>query len=122
MEIFRIFRLEASHSLPALPQGHPCRKVHGHSWKVEVGVEGPVDAERGWIMDFADLDRAFAPALAALDHAHLNEIEGLGQPTSENLARWIWRRLKPALPALSRITVWETQTSGCTYRGQEEPG
>jgi len=122
MEIFRIFRLEASHSLPALPEGHPCRRVHGHSWRVELRVEGPVDAERGWVMDFAELERAFGPLLAALDHAHLNEIEGLGHPTSENLARWIWRGLKPALPLLSRIAVWETETAGCIYRGEQEIG
>ena len=122
IEIFRIFRIEASHSLPALPQGHPCRRVHGHSWRVELGVEGPVEKERGWVVDFAELEGAFGPLLAQLDHAHLNELEGLGHPTSENLALWIWGRLKPALPALSRITVWETETAGCTYRGEGETG
>ncbi len=122
MEIFRRFRIEASHSLPHLPSGHPCRKVHGHSWRVEIHAIGPVDASRGWVMDFADLERAFQPLLLELDHSHLNEIKGLELPTSENMARWIWRRLKPALPLLSRVVIWETETAGCSYRGEQETG
>ena len=122
MEIFRVFRFEASHRLLQLPLRHPCGKVHGHSWRVEIHAAGPVLADRGWVLDFADLERAFQPLLLELDHTHLNDIEGLEQPTCENIAQWIWRRLKPALPALARIVIWETETAGCSHRGEPETG
>lgn len=122
MEIFRIFRVEASHSLPHLPAGHPCRGTHGHSWRIEIRACGPVDEALGWVVDFAELERACRPLLQKLDHTHLNEIAGLELPTSENLARWIWRRLKPALPLLCRVVVWETENSGCAYGGEQEAG
>lgn len=118
MEIFREFAFEAAHRLPRVPEGHKCARLHGHSYKVIVHVESPVDAEAGWVMDFGDLKRSFAPIDAQLDHYYLNEIEGLDNPTSENLARWIWDRLTLELSGLSAITVRETCTSGCTYRGE----
>ncbi|MCQ8774857.1 6-carboxytetrahydropterin synthase QueD [Streptomyces telluris] len=117
MEIFREFTFEAAHRLPNVPEGHKCARLHGHSYKVIVHVEAPVDPEAGWVMDFGDIKRAFKPLEERLDHYYLNEIEGLENPTSEILARWIWERLQPALPALSALTVRETCTSGCTYRG-----
>ncbi|WP_215449412.1 6-carboxytetrahydropterin synthase QueD [Streptomyces sp. ATCC 21386] len=117
MEIFREFTFESAHRLPNVPEGHKCARLHGHSYKVIVHVEGPVGAESGWVMDFGDVKRAFKPIEARLDHYYLNEIEGLENPTSEVLARWIWDRLKPTLPGLSALTVRETCTSGCTYRG-----
>ena len=76
-----------------------------------------MDSQHGWVMDFADLKTAFKPLWEQLDHNYLNEIKGLENPTSENLARWIWDRLKPTLPALNQITIRETCTSGCIYRG-----
>ncbi|MFC9463972.1 6-carboxytetrahydropterin synthase QueD [Streptomyces coelicoflavus] len=118
MEIFREFTFEAAHRLPNVPEGHKCARLHGHSYKVIVHVEAPVDAESGWVMDFGDLKKAFKPLEAQLDHYYLNDIEGLENPTSEVLARWIWERLKPTLPDLSALTVRETCTSGCTYRGE----
>jgi 6-pyruvoyltetrahydropterin/6-carboxytetrahydropterin synthase len=121
MEIYKKFTLEASHSLPLLPEGHPCRKLHGHSFRVEVRVRGPVAEAGGWVMDFADLDAAVRPLLGELDHAHLNEVEGLGNPTCERIALWIWRRLAPALPGLSRVTVGETDATGCVYAGEDGP-
>jgi 6-pyruvoyltetrahydropterin/6-carboxytetrahydropterin synthase len=120
MEIYRKFTIEAAHRLPNLPEGHKCRRLHGHSFRVEVRVSGPVGEESGWVMDFADVKRAFAPLHDALDHRYLNEVEGLENPTSENLARWIWVRLAPTLPGLSAVLVHETCTSGCVYRGEEE--
>lgn len=122
MEIFRIYRVEASHRLPRLAAGHPCARVHGHSWRVEIRVRGPVDETTGLVRDFADLDGAFAPLARELDHAHLNEIAGLENPTSENLALWVWRRVNPVLPGLSQVTVWETEGAGCAYRGDALPG
>ncbi|MGW5051350.1 6-carboxytetrahydropterin synthase QueD [Actinokineospora sp. NPDC004072] len=117
IEIFREFTFEAAHRLPNVPDGHKCARLHGHSYRVVVHVTGPVDAERGWVMDFGDVKQAFEPIRAQLDHYYLNEIDGLGNPTSEVLAQWIWDRLHPSLPALSAVTVRETCTSGCTYRG-----
>lgn len=118
MEIFREFTFEAAHRLPNVPEGHKCQRLHGHSYKVIVHVEAPVDPDSGWVMDFGDLKKAFKPLEAQLDHYYLNDIEGLENPTSEVLARWIWERLKPTLPDLSALTVRETCTSGCTYRGE----
>ncbi len=114
----KTFRLEASHALPNVPADHKCRRVHGHSFRVVVRVRGPVDAKTGWVMDYADIARAFEPVHAALDHRHLNDVDGLSNPTSEVLAGWIWERLLPALPGLWSITVRETGTAACTYRGQ----
>ncbi len=117
MEIFREFTFEAAHRLPRVPEGHKCARLHGHSYRVVVHIEAPVDSETGWVMDFADIKRAFKPIEELLDHYYLNEIEGLANPTSENLARWIWNRLQPGLSSLSALTIRETCTSGCTYRG-----
>lgn len=118
MEIFKEITFEAAHYLPNVPEGHKCRRLHGHSFRVRIYVEGPVGEKSGWIMDFADIKAAFEPLHKRLDHYLLNEVEGLENPTSENLARWIWQRLKPDLPGLSRVVVQETCTSGCEYRGE----
>ena len=117
MEIFREFQIEAAHRLPNVPPGHKCARLHGHSFRIAVHVAGEPDATLGWVCDFADIKAAAEPVLGQLDHRYLNEIEGLENPTSERLAAWIWQRLAPSLPGLSRITVRETCTSGCEYRG-----
>jgi 6-pyruvoyltetrahydropterin/6-carboxytetrahydropterin synthase len=117
MDLFKTFTLESAHRLPNVPLGHPCARLHGHSFRIEVHVNGEVDAHTGWVMDFAEIKRAFQPLFDQLDHHYLNEVEGLENPTSENLARWIWRQLKPTLPLLSDVVVHETCTSGCRYRG-----
>jgi 6-pyruvoyltetrahydropterin/6-carboxytetrahydropterin synthase len=119
MDIFKIFRIEAAHRLPNVPEGHKCARLHGHSFAVELHVAGTPDPHTGWVMDFSDIKAAFAPFYEQLDHHHLNDIEGLENPTSERLAIWIWDRLKPALPALAEVVVHETCTSGCRYRGPE---
>ena len=117
MEIFKEFSIEAAHRLPHVPEGHKCARLHGHSFKVTIFVEGPVGYSTGWIMDFGDIKSAFAPIYQQLDHHYLNDIQGLENPTSENLAAWIWHQLKPRLPLLSRIQIKETCTSGCIFRG-----
>ena len=117
MDIFRIFHLQCARRLPALPESHPCSRLHGHSFRVELTVSGDVDPVLGWVLDFADLEAAWRPIHAELDHRNLNDIAGLENPTSENLAVWLWQRLKPALPGLSRIKLMETHDSGCVYRG-----
>jgi len=117
MDISKTFRIEAAHRLPNLPATHKCSRLHGHSFRIEVHAEGPVDPQLGWVMDFADLKAAFRPLFDLLDHNYLNDVPGLDNPTSENLARWVWDRLKPDLPLLSAVTVHETCTSTSTYRG-----
>ncbi|MBK6848947.1 MAG: 6-carboxytetrahydropterin synthase QueD [Proteobacteria bacterium] len=118
MEIFEEFTIEAAHRLPQVPAGHKCARLHGHSFRIALHVRGAVDETTGWVMDFAELNQAFAPLHEQLDHRLLNEVEGLENPTSEQLARWIWQRLKPALPGLSQIVLRETCTAGCVYRGE----
>jgi len=110
MEIFRVFQVEAAHHLPNVPEGHKCARLHGHSFRIEVHVAGPVGDQNGWVMDFQ-------PVFDQLDHHYLNEIDGLENPTSENLARWIWQQLSPGLDGLSKIIVQETCNAGCIYRG-----
>jgi 6-pyruvoyltetrahydropterin/6-carboxytetrahydropterin synthase len=118
VEIFKEFTFEAAHRLPNVPPGHKCARLHGHSFSVSVHVVGPVGDETGWVRDFADLACAMQPVLHQLDHNYLNEIEGLENPTSEILARWIWHRVHPAMADLSHVVVRETCTSGCVYRGE----
>jgi 6-pyruvoyltetrahydropterin/6-carboxytetrahydropterin synthase len=117
MEIFKEFTFEAAHRLPKVPEGHKCARLHGHSFRIEIHVRGPVDFHTGWVMDFADIKTAFEPLYRQLDHNYLNDIRGLENPTSEEIARWIWTRLQPALPGLSRIVVRETCTTAAVYEG-----
>ena len=119
MEIFKSFTIEAAHRLPNLPVEHKCSRLHGHSFRIEIHVSGPVQERQGWVQDFADLSRAFQPLYEELDHHYLNEVRGLENPTSENLARWIWQRLKPMLAGLNKIVIHETCTAGCVYTGDE---
>lgn len=111
------FRFEAAHWLPRVPEGHKCRRMHGHSFMVDVIVEGDVNPDTGWLVDFADLTQAWQPLHEQLDHFCLNDVSGLENPTSENLCLWIWQRLKPVLPGLTEVIVHETCTSSCQYRG-----
>ena len=117
MEIWKEFTFEAAHLLPNVPDDHKCKRLHGHSYRVRVCVEGDLHPKLAWVVDFADIAKAFEPLRLRLDHYYLNEIEGLENPTSEVLARWIWTRLQPVLPGLSRVEVSETCTAGCVYRG-----
>lgn len=116
-ELRKTFQFEAAHLLPKLPRGHKCRRLHGHSFQVEIAIAGEVDPELGWVMDYADISAAFKPLWRRLDHRYLNGIRGLENPTSERLAAWIWRRLKPGLPRLREVVVAETCTARCVYRG-----
>lgn len=111
------FSFEAAHWLPTFPEGHKCRRLHGHSFHVEIVVEGDMPRERGFLIDYGDIKRATEPIEAALDHRCLNEIGGLENPTSEMIAVWIWERLRPSLPQLAEVVVEETCTTRCVYRG-----
>ncbi len=114
----KTFSFEAAHWLPNFPEGHKCRRLHGHSFRVDVEVSGTVDEHSGVLIDYGRIKEACEPIRAQLDHYCLNDVEALANPTSELLARWIWTRLQPALPQLSAITVHETCTSRREYRGQ----
>ncbi len=117
-DVYKEFHFEAAHRLPHVPDGHKCARLHGHSFHVRLQVRGEVDPHSGWVMDFTDIKVAFKPVLEQLDHYYLNDIPGLENPTSENLARWIWQQLVPKLPTLCAVEVRETCTSGCIYRGE----
>ncbi len=116
----RDFRFEAAHALPHVPEGHKCRRMHGHGYRLRVEVVGPVDRRLGWVMDFGDLKAAVEPIIERLDHQTLNEIEGLENPTAEEIVRWIWRALKPRVAGLDRLELWETPQAGVAYAGEDE--
>ena len=117
VELVKEFRFEAAHRLPMVPEGHKCARLHGHSFRFEIHVRGPVDPRSGWLIDYGEISDAVRPVRKELDHQYLNEIPGLENPTSEVLAAWIWVRVKPKLPNLSAVVVEETCTARCVFRG-----
>jgi 6-pyruvoyltetrahydropterin/6-carboxytetrahydropterin synthase len=118
MELRKSFQFEAAHLLPRLPKSHKCRRLHGHSFKVELVVAGECDPKLGWLMDYAEITRLFRPVWEKLDHRYLNDVPGLENPTSEEIAVWIWAKMKPKLPILSEVIVAETCTARAVYRGE----
>ena len=111
------FIVEAAQSLPKVPAGHKCSRLHGHTFTIEICAEGEVDPEAGWLYDHAEISRAMKPIVEELDHSYLNEIPGLENPTIEMMCVWIWKKLKPVLPELCEITIHETPATRCSYRG-----
>lgn len=118
MELRKSFQFEAAHLLPHLPLTHKCRRLHGHSFSVELAIAGECDPKLGWLMDYAEIKAVFSPIWEKLDHHYLNEIPGLENPTSENISIWIWDQLKPRLPLLVEVIVAETCTARAVYRGE----
>ncbi|GBD49087.1 6-carboxytetrahydropterin synthase QueD [Methylopila sp. Yamaguchi] len=108
MRIVQAFTFEAAHRLPNVAPTHRCHRMHGHSYRVELALEGPIDPVTGFVVDFFDVEAAFGPVLKRLDHHTLNEIEGLENPTAELIALWIWDKVKPDLPQLAQVKVFET--------------
>ncbi|MBM3907909.1 MAG: 6-carboxytetrahydropterin synthase QueD [Gemmatimonadetes bacterium] len=117
MDAYCEFSIAAGRRLTGVPTEHPCARVHGHTFRVRLTVSGPVDPATGFVLDFAEVQRAFAPVHEALDHRFLNDVPGLENPTSEHLAIWIWNHLRPTLAALSAVEITETGASGVVYRG-----
>ncbi len=117
MKLYKSFGFESAHFLPAVPAGHKCGRMHGHSFRCEIEVTGEVDRITGWVMDFADIKKAFKPIEEALDHRLLNEVSGLENPTSEMICKWIWDQLKPSLPLLTSVILHETCTARSEYSG-----
>ncbi len=118
VRLVKTFGFEAAHLLPTFPEGHKCRRLHGHSFRVDVVVEGEVDPAKGYLVDYGEIKLAAEPLIKRLDHYYLNEIPGLENPTSENLAKWIYDQLRPSLPLLAAVIVYETCTTTCEYRGR----
>lgn len=116
-EIVQAFRLEAAHSLPNVPDTHKCKRVHGHSYRIDVHVKGDVDEHTGWVVDFYDIEAAFEPIHHMLDHRLLNNVEGLENPTAERIAAWVFTRLRGELAGLCQVVVHETEGSRAICRG-----
>ncbi|MCP4588334.1 6-carboxytetrahydropterin synthase QueD [Pseudoalteromonas sp.] len=117
-EIYKDFTFEAAHRLPNVPDGHKCGRLHGHSYNVRLHLSGDVNSSYGWFIDFADVKKAFKPIYDQLDHYYLNDIEGLENPTAENISKWIWDKVKPVLKSLSAVELKETCTCGVVYKGK----
>lgn len=119
MEIFKAFAFDAAHRLPNLPETHKCRRLHGHTFRVEIHVNGSLHETYDWVIDFSDIAQFVTPIIEELDHNYLNDIAGLENPTSENIAKWLWGRIKPTLPILSKIVIQESPNSGAVYQGEQ---
>ena len=117
MKITQAFTFEAAHRLPNVPETHRCFRMHGHSYRIELTLDGPVDPTSGFVIDFFDVEAVFAPLLERLDHHCLNEVDGLENPTAEHIAIWIWDRVKPLLPLVASVRVYETPQSWAEYEG-----
>jgi 6-pyruvoyltetrahydropterin/6-carboxytetrahydropterin synthase len=117
MQIFKSFTFDSAHFLPNVHEGHKCRNMHGHTYRLVVYLEGELDPKLGWVLDFADMKQSVVPMVKLLDHQLLNDIPGLENPTCEMVAVWIWNYIKPLLPSLSKIELHETPTSGVVYSG-----
>ena len=111
------FEFESAQSLPTFPAGHKCRQVHGHSFRLTVSVRGEVDEASGILYDHAVISKAMRPIVEQLDHAYLNDVPGLENPTIERMCRWLWERLAPQLPGLYELVLHETPRARCIYRG-----
>jgi len=116
-EVIKTFYFEAAHRLPNVPPGHKCARLHGHNYRVDVHVTGPVGQQTGWVMDFGEIKRLVEPVLAVLDHQCLNDLPGLDNPTSERIAKYLFEKIRAGLAELTAVTVWESDTSRCMYRG-----
>ena len=117
MDIYKEFSFDSAHFLPNVAEGHKCRNMHGHTYKMRVFIKGKPDPHYGWIMDFKELKDAIGPIIDQLDHKLINDIPGLENPTAENITLWIWNKIKPLLPLLNKIELYETPTTGVIYSG-----
>ena len=118
MEIFRAFTFDAAHRLPNLPVSHKCSNLHGHTFRVEIHVGSELVPNYDWVIDFGEIKGLIEPIIEELDHHYLNEIPGLENPTSENICKWLWHRIQPDLPILTKIVVQESPYSGAVYEGK----
>lgn len=119
MDLFYRFDFAAARRLPELPAAHPCSRMHGHTFQVELRLRGELAAGSGWLVDFDQLERLVARVKSVLDHRYLNDIDGLAVPTTEHLALWLWQHLSSELPALFRVSVQEHPARGVHYYGPD---
>ncbi|MBX2986363.1 MAG: 6-carboxytetrahydropterin synthase QueD [Bdellovibrionaceae bacterium] len=119
-ELRQHFQIESARRLPNLPEGHPCGRLHGHSFKIILTLVGEQDPRLGWVMDYHEIETRLRPFLDQLDHRVLNDVPGLENPTSENLCRWIHDKVRAGIPALTRVTVMETPSTECSYPAREQ--
>ena len=118
MRLTRTYNFQAAHLLPRVPPAHKCSRLHGHSYRLTVSVQGDVSHATGMVIDFDDIDKIVAPLVDEhLDHQYLNDIATLENPTVENLAIWVWDKLKPDLPLLNSVEVSETRNNAAIYEG-----
>ena len=117
MIVYKKFNIESARSLPNVPKTHPCHQIHGHSFKIIISVKGQKDEHSGFVTDFQEIENAFNPIMEILDHSYFNEIEGLTNPTSENICIWIWNKIESSISNLCEIKIQETDSTGCIYRG-----
>ena len=120
MIVYKKFNIESARSIPNLPKTHPCHHIHGHSFKIIISVQGDVNEQNGFVVDFQDIDDAFDPLKKELDHSYLNDIKGLQNPTSENICIWIWNKIQSSLPNIYKIEIKETDSTGCIYKGEKK--
>ncbi len=118
MEIYKEFAFDSAHFLPNVREGHKCKNIHGHTYRVRIYIKGKPDEQFGWIIDFKDLKDIVTPVIDKLDHNLLNNISGLENPTAENITSWLWKQIKPLLPSLCRVELKETPTTGVIYSGE----
>jgi 6-pyruvoyltetrahydropterin/6-carboxytetrahydropterin synthase len=118
MLIYKEFTFDSAHFLPNVPDGHKCKEMHGHTYRLRIWIKGQPDPHLGWVMDFAVLKSIVKPVVAELDHKCMNNVAGLENPTCELIAVWIWNRLKPLLQAMDHLELHETPTSGVIYNGE----
>jgi len=119
MIVYKKFNVESARSLPNVPETHPCYQLHGHSFKIIISVKGQLDKHTGFVTDFQEIENAFNPIKKILDHSFLNKIEGLSNPTSENICIWIWDKIESSIPNICEIEIKETDSTGCIYRGRK---
>ena len=118
MEIYKEFAFDSAHFLPNVPEGHKCKNMHGHTYRLRVCIQGEPDPQLGWLMDFKELKDIVGQTIDQLDHKLINDIPGLQNPTAENITIWIWQQIQPKLPMLSKIDLYETPTTGVIYNGK----
>jgi 6-pyruvoyltetrahydropterin/6-carboxytetrahydropterin synthase len=120
-QLRKAFKIDAAHRLTGLPTEHKCTRLHGHTYRIEIAIEDELKPDSGLVMDYNTLEQIAGPVISMLDHTYLNEIPGLENPTSENIAIWLWERLKPKLPGLKEILVAESDNSMAIFRGPSTP-
>jgi len=118
MQIFKQFTFDSAHFLPYVPDGHKCKEIHGHTYYMTVYIEGNLDKKLDWIMDFTEIKGVIKPIIESIDHKLLNNLSGLENPTCEVLVMWLWNKIKPKIPLLTKIILNETPTSGTVYEGK----